>query len=82
MKIEKLGSVYQNGERVESQRVIYKKSDDLYAFTELQRRYENICTQISETQNPHDVLYLQSEKSRLETEIAAQQVNINGYESE
>jgi len=79
MITEKLNSTYQNGKRIENQRVIYEKSDDLYVLADLNRRYENVRSEIAAAPAGADTNYLQAEKRRLETEITAQQAIVDGY---
>lgn len=80
MKTEITGNSYENGKRVEIQKVTYDKSDDLYTLANLQKQYENITQQIDSSSEQGKVSdYLIDEKEHLESEILRQQNIVNGY---
>lgn len=79
MITEITSNIYENGKRISMQRVTYDKSDDLYALANYQRQYENICVQLAAAPDGGDTTFLQSEKIRLEHELAAQQTIVDGY---
>lgn len=79
MKTEIVGNTYENGKRVSSQRVYYDKSDDLFTLANLQRNYENICAQLDDCQDSDRRERLAREKTRLESELEAQETLISGY---
>ena len=72
---------YENGKRVEVQRVTYEKSDDLYALASVQRRYENLCKQIDNAAEGTDLESLQAEKAKLEAELEEKENIVAGYEA-
>ncbi len=80
MKTEIISNTYENGKRVETQRVTYDKSDDLYTLANLQRRYEGVCKQIENAGEDENVETLLSEKTKLEAEIVAQETKVDGYD--
>lgn len=82
MKTEIVGNTYENGKRVSNQRVYYDKSDDLFTLANLQRNYENICTQLDDCQDSDRKERLAREKTRLESELEAQETLISGYVTE
>lgn len=81
MTTEITSTKYENGKRVEVQRVIYEKSDDLYALANAQRRYENLCKQIDNAAEGTDLESLQVEKAKLEAEIEERENIVAGYEA-
>ncbi len=81
MTTEITSTKYENGKRVEVQRVIYEKSDDLYALANAQRRYENLCKQIDNAAEGTDLESLQAEKAKLEAEIEERENIVAGYEA-
>lgn len=81
MTTETTSSTYENGKRIEVQRVIYEKSDDLYALANLQRRYENVCKQIETAVEGDDLESLNAEKARLAAEIEAKESIVAGYDA-
>jgi len=81
MTTEITSTKYENGKRVEIQRVIYEKSDDLYALANAQRRYENLCKQIDNAAEGTDLESLQAEKAKLEAEIEERENIVAGYEA-
>lgn len=81
MTTEITSTKYENGKRVEVQRVIYEKSDDLYALANVQRRYENLCKQIDNAAEGTDLESLQAEKAKLEAEIEERENIVAGYEA-
>ena len=81
MTTETTSSTYENGKRVEVQRVIYEKSDDIYALANAQRRYENLCKQIDNAAEGTDLESLQAEKAKLEAEIEERENIVAGYEA-
>ena len=81
MTTEITSTKYENGKRVEVQRVIYEKSDDLYALANAQRRYENLCKQIDNAAEGTDLESLQAEKAKLEAEIEESENIVAGYEA-
>lgn len=80
MKTEVIENTYENGRRVSTQKVTYDKSDDLFTLANLQKQYESICHRIEESDSSADTSYLQSEKTRLEEDIATQQKIVDNYE--
>ena len=82
MTTEITSTKYENGKRVEVQRVIYEKSDDLYALANAQRRYENVCRQIETAAEGADLENLRAEKAKLEAEISAKETIVAGYDAE
>ena len=82
MKTEVISNDYVNGKRVSTQKVTYNKSDDLYTLASLQRKYERLCTQISQTTNEEELSMLNEEKASLEIELNAQEEVVNGYDAE
>ena len=81
MTTEITSTKYENGKRIEVQRVIYEKSDDLYALANAQRRYENLCKQIDNAAEGTDLESLQAEKAKLEAEIEERENIVAGYEA-
>ena len=81
MTTEITSTKYENGKRVEVQRVTYEKSDDLYALANAQRRYENLCKQIDNAAEGTDLESLQAEKAKLEAEIEERENIVAGYEA-
>lgn len=81
MTTEITSTKYENGKRVEVQRVTYEKSDDLYALASVQRRYENLCKQIDNAAEGSDLESLQAEKAKLEAELEAKENIVAGYEA-
>lgn len=81
MTTEITSTKYENGKRVEVQRVIYEKSDDLYALANAQRRYENLCKQIDNATEGTDLESLQAEKAKLEAELEEKENIVAGYEA-
>lgn len=81
MTTEITSAKYENGKRVEVQRVTYEKSDDLYALASVQRRYENLCKQIDNAAEGTDLESLQAEKAKLEAEIEERENIVAGYEA-
>ena len=81
MTTEITSTKYENGKRVEVQRVIYEKSDDLYALAATQRRYENLCKQIDNAAEDTDLESLQVEKAKLEAELEEKKNIVAGYEA-
>lgn len=81
MTTEITSTKYENGKRVEVQRVTYEKSDDLYALASVQRRYENLCKQIDNVAEDTDLESLQAEKAKLEAEIEERENIVAGYEA-
>lgn len=81
MTTEITSTKYENGKRVEVQRVIYEKSDDLYALANAQRRYENLCKQIDNAAEGTNLESLQAEKAKLEAEIEERENIVAGYEA-
>ena len=81
MTTEITSTKYENGKRVEVQRVIYEKSDDLYALANAQRRYENLCKQIDNAAEGTDLESLQAEEAKLEAEIEERENIVAGYEA-
>lgn len=81
MTTEITSTKYENGKRVEVQRVIYEKSDDLYALANAQRRYENLCKQIDNAAEGTDLESLQAEKAKLEAELEEKENIVAGYEA-
>lgn len=81
MTTEITSTKYENGKRVEVQRVIYEKSDDLYALASVQRRYENLCKQIDNATEGTDLESLQAEKAKLEAELEEKENIVAGYEA-
>ncbi len=81
MTTEITSTKYENGKRVEVQRVTYEKSDDLYALASVQRRYENLCKQIDNAAEGTDLESLQAEKAKLEAEIEERENIVAGYEA-
>lgn len=81
MTTEITSTKYENGKRVEVQRVTYEKSDDLYALASVQRRYENLCKQIDNVAEDTDLESLQAEKAKLEAEIEERENIVSGYEA-
>ena len=82
MKTEVISNDYVDGKRVSTQKVTYNKSDDLYTLASLQRKYERLCTQISQTTNEEELSMLNEEKASLEVELNAQEEVVNGYDAE
>lgn len=82
MKTEVISNDYVDGKRVSTQKVTYNKSDDLYTLASLQRKYERLCTQISQTTNEEELSMLNEEKASLEIELNAQEEVVNGYDAE
>ena len=82
MKTEVISNDYVDGKRVSTQKVTYNKSDDLYTLARLQRKYERLCTQISQTTNEEELSMLNEEKASLEVELNAQEEVVNGYDAE
>lgn len=80
MTTEITNSTYENGKRIEVQRVTYEKSDDLYSLAAAQRRYENLCKQIDNAVEGADLESLQAEKAKLEAEIEEKENIVAGYE--
>ncbi len=80
MTTEITSSTYENGKRVEVQRVTYEKSDDLYSLAAAQRRYENLCKQIDNAAEGVDLESLRAEKAKIEVEIEEREKNVAGYE--
>ena len=80
MRAEVTSNSYENGNRVEIQRVIYEKSDDLFTLANLQRRYERVCKRIEETTNETIIENLQAEKEKLAAEISAMESYVAGYD--
>lgn len=78
MTTEITSTTYENGKRVETQRITYEKSDDLYSLANVQRRYENICKQIKENGETENLL---AEKARVQAEVEAWEKIVAGYES-
>ncbi len=81
MTTEITSTKYENGKRVEVQRVTYEKSDDLYALASVQRRYENLCKQIDNATEGTDLESLQAEKVKLEAELEEKENIVAGYEA-
>ena len=81
MTTETTSSTYENGKRVEVQRVTYEKSDDLYALASVQRRYENLCKQIDNAAEDTDLESLHAEKAKLGAEIEERENIVSGYEA-
>ncbi|MBQ8549859.1 MAG: hypothetical protein IJ426_00800 [Clostridia bacterium] len=81
MTTEITSTKYENGKRVEVQRVTYEKSDDLYALASVQRRYENLCKQIDNAAEGTDLESLQAEKAKLEAELEEKENIVAGYEA-
>lgn len=81
MTTEITSTKYENGKRVEVQRVTYEKSDDLYALASVQRRYENLCRQIDNAAEGTDLESLQAEKAKLEAELEEKENIVAGYEA-
>ena len=82
MKTEITSNTYENGKRVEIQRVIYDKSDDLFTLANLQRHYERVCAQIEVTTNEATIASLNTEKENLLAKISAMESNLAGYEGD
>ena len=82
MKTEVTSNTYENGQRVEIQRVIYDKSDDLFTLANFQRHYERVCKQIEESTNATVIAQLQGEKERLAADIIRVESNLAGYEGD
>lgn len=80
MTAEITSTKYENGKRVEVQRVTYEKSDDLYSLAAAQRRYENLCKQIDNAAEGTDLEILQAEKAKLEAELKEKENIVAGYE--
>lgn len=80
MKTEITGSTYEDGKRVEIQRVIYEKSDDIYILANLTRRYERLCNQIEKAKDDTVLENLKAEKEKLTLEISEQESVIAGYD--
>ena len=80
MKTEVISNDYVDGKRVSTQKVTYNKSDDLYTLASLQRKYERLCMQISQTTNEEELSMLNEEKASLEAELNAQEEVVNGYD--
>lgn len=81
MTTEIKSSTYQDGKRIEVQKVTYEKSDDLYALASVQRRYENLCRQIDNATEGTDLESLQAEKAKLEAEIEEKESVVAGYDT-
>ena len=81
MTTEITSSTYENGKRIEVQRVTYEKSDDLYSLAAMQRRYENVCKQIEAATEETDLESLNAEKAKLEAEIEAKESVVAGYDT-
>lgn len=81
MEKEYVGSTYENGKRIAIQRIIYNKSDDLFALAELQERYERILKNLSDPAliDPDEIADLTTSKKDLEAQLTAQQIIVDGY---
>lgn len=80
MITEVISNDYVDGKRVSTQKVTYNKSDDLYTLASLQRKFERICTQISQTTDEEELSLLNAEKASLEAELNTQEEIVNGYD--
>lgn len=79
MVTEITSSTYENGKRIEIQRVTYDKSDDLYNLANTQRRYESLCAQLETAEGDYRER-LQGEKEKLEAELAEKERIVAGYD--
>ena len=70
---------YENGKRIEIQRVTYERSDDLYTLANLQRRYEYVCEQIDNATEDTNIKGLRAEKAQIEASIKETEDFIAGY---
>ncbi len=77
--VEITGTTYENGKRISHQRVIYNKSDDLLALTQLYRALESTETRLNNTTDAEIRKDLLAEKTKLCGQIAAKEEIINGY---
>lgn len=82
MKTEVVSNEFVDGKRVCTQKVTYNKSDDIFTLANLQKRYEKLCTQISESTDENERVLLNDEKASVEAQIVAQEELINGYDTE
>lgn len=70
---------YVSGKRVATQEVTYTKSEDLFYLANLQRQYEDIQKNIAENTEEPRMERLIQERTRIETERAAQQLIVDNY---
>lgn len=82
MKTEVVSNEFVDGKRVSTQKVTYNKSDDLFTLANLQKKYERLCTQIAESTDEENKVFLNSEKEEVEAQILAQEELIKGYDTE
>ena len=73
---------YENGQRIATQEVVHRKSDDLYTLANLQRRYESLCAMIANPPEGYDTERLATDKAELEAEILLQEGYLAGYDAE
>lgn len=81
MKAEITGNIYENGKRVQLQRVFYEKSDDLYTLAHLHQRLERVRRNIDAATTESQLEALQAEKAKIEADIAEVQGYVDGYAS-
>jgi len=73
---------YENGQRIATQEIVHRKSDDLYTLANLQRRYESLCAMIATPPEGYDAERLATDKAELEAEISLQEGYLAGYDAE
>lgn len=74
-----ISNTYANGRRTATQEVTYTKSEDLFQLANLQRQYEEVQKNIAENTDEQRLERLLVERTRIETDRAAQQLIVDGY---
>lgn len=75
-----INSVYENGQRVVTQKVEYDKSDDLFTLANLQRRYERMCQDLEVATTETEIQRIQENIAEIQVQIEEQQKIVDGYE--
>jgi len=82
MITEIISNSFTADKRTSMQRVIYDKSDDLFALAARQRRYEDISSTIADPPAGYDTTALAEELEELKAEIAEYERYIEAYNKE
>lgn len=79
MTTEIISSSVKNGQRIVTQRVIYDKSDDLFALANYQRSCEQLTEKLVAAKTEDEKSAYQTSLNRARENLAAQQIIVDSY---